>query len=498
MRVQPDRSWTVGGPDCGPDEGLHETLARLARRRPGAAALVSGSRTVTYAELDRAADAWAARLTAAGAGPGRVVPILLPRCTELVTALLAVLKTGAAYALLDPDWPAERIDDLLSVLAPPVVVDRPVGPFPPSRGFTPATVRAADPCCVFLTSGTTGTPKAVLTPHRAIARLFGPHGFARFTATSVMPLAAPGPWDAFALELWSVLLGGGTSVLVTEPYLSAHALRDGVARHGVDTAWLTSSLFNLAVDEDPDAFTGLRQVMIGGERLCPDHVARFLRRHPTIVLLNGYGPVESTVFATTHRITAADCARPDGIPLGRPVPGTRVLVLAGDRMCAVGEPGEICLAGSGLAIGYLGDPERTAERFGTVLLDGAPVRVYRTGDIGVWGADGLLRFRGRADRQVKVRGHRVEPAEVEAQIRRLLPEVADCRVLSRRDPAGLTDELVAFCVPAAPAGAPDRLAKSLLPHHRPAAVVGIPAFPVTDRGKLNEPALLALAHPTPP
>ncbi|EOD64915.1 amino acid adenylation protein [Amycolatopsis vancoresmycina DSM 44592] len=495
--MQPDPQWTT-------ETGLHEAVARTARHRPGAIALVSGHRAVSYGELDRTADAWAASL---GTGAGDLVPITLPRSVELVTALLAVLKTGAAYALLDPAWPAGRLREAIRQLDPPLLVTRPGGVevpglpawTPPSRpdgvpGFRPAAVGGSAPCCVFFTSGTTGTPKGVLVPHRATARLFRPGTFARFSADTVVPLAAPVPWDAFSLELWSVLLNGGTSVIVDEPFLSASSLRDGIGRHGVDTVWLTSSLFNMIVDESPEAFGGLHQVMIGGERLSPGHVARFLRRHPGITLLNGYGPVESTVFATTHRITPPDCDRPGGIPLGRPVPGTEVHVLDGGRPCAPGETGEICLAGDGLALRYLGPPELTDAKFTTIRLEGRPLRLYQTGDLGEWDADGVLHFRGRADRQVKIRGHRVEPAEVERQIERLLPAVRTCRVLARRDDGGSVRELLAFCVPAAPDGAMATLRAALLPHHRPSALIAVDAFPVTSQGKLDERALLAMAE----
>ncbi|MEU6770881.1 amino acid adenylation domain-containing protein [Streptomyces sp. NPDC046759] len=496
---------------------MHETFGRWARARPTAAALVEGDRVVTYDHLDRMSDAWAADLAEEGAGRGDVVPILLPRSIDLVTALLAVLKTGAAYCLLPPDWPARRLRDVLTQLSPPLLIaraDRDVPVPPPTRvwsppaktpaaspGFRPAQVDSADPACVFFTSGTTGRPKGVLSPHRATARLFRPGTFARFDTGTVMPLAAATPWDAFSLELWSVLLNGGTSVIVTDAYLSAAALSAAVSRHGADTVWLTSSLFNMIVDEAPDSFRGLSQVAVGGERLSAGHVRRFLRRHPEIVLLNGYGPVESTVFATTHRITEADCDHPSGIPLGRPVPGTEVHILDGTRPCAVGETGEICLAGDGLALEYIADPVLTAAKFEQVRLDGRPVRVYRTGDLGHWSEDGLLRFDGRADRQLKIRGHRVEPAEVERQIERLLAGVRQCRVLPRGDAADGSLELVAFCVPVRPGDPLDDalgvLHASLVAHQRPAAVVSVEAFPVTARGKLDERALLALAPPSP-
>ncbi|WP_246886407.1 amino acid adenylation domain-containing protein [Streptomyces sp. GESEQ-4] len=511
--MRPDPEWTAGPPNTAPDEGLHETFARRALARPHAVALIESERTTTYAALNADADAWAAQLTAAGVSAGSLVPVLLPRSTELVTALLAVLKTGAAYALLSPDWPEPRIKDVLQELGPPLLIaaagrtapeDSPVRVWSPPDGqaaappdFRPASVDAGDPCCVFFTSGTTGRPKGVLSPHRATARLFQQGGIARFTDSTVMPLAAAIPWDAFSLELWSVLLNGGTSLVVTDPYLSPVALADAVARHGADTAWLTSSLFNMIVDEAPDAFRGIRQLAIGGERLSAAHVRRFLRDHPDVVLLNGYGPVECTVFATTHRITEADCDRPGGIPLGRPVPGTQIHVLDGARPCAVRETGEICLAGDGLALGYLGDTALTDAKFTCVRIDGHDVRIYRTGDLGYWDEDGLLHYQGRADRQLKIRGHRVEPAEVERQVEQLVPEVRHCRVLARGDASLGERELVAFCVPVRAGdpldSAPAVLHDALVPYQRPAVVVSVDAFPVTAQGKLDERALLALA-----
>lgn len=516
--MRPDPKWTAGQRNTAPGGGLHEAFARRAAQRPGAVALVEGDTTTTYAELDATAEAWAAELVAAGVTPGALVPVLLPRSTELVTALLAVLKAGAAYALLAPEWPADRLREVLRDLRPPLLIapdardgrevpegGAPAVWSPPSAdgqrprpaGFTPVAVDADDPACVFFTSGTTGRPKGVLSPHRATARLFQPGTFAEFTADTVMPLAAATPWDAFSLELWSVLLNGGTSVVVTDPYLSPAALSGAVSRHRADTAWLTASLFNMIMDEEPEAFLGLRQVAIGGERLSAGHVRRFLRLHPGITLLNGYGPVESTVFATTHRVTEADCDLPGGIPLGRPVPGTQVHVLDGDRSCEVGETGEICLAGDGLALGYLNDEALTARKFTPVRIDGREVRVYRTGDLGRWDQDGLLHYEGRSDRQLKIRGHRVEPAEVERQVERLLPAVRNCRVLARGDAARGERELVAYCVPVRQGdpldGALAVLDEALVAYQRPAAVVSVDAFPVTAQGKLDERALLALA-----
>ncbi|MFG2507756.1 AMP-binding protein [Streptomyces rubiginosohelvolus] len=498
----------------GPHETLHGAVARWAVRTPAATAVVHGARRLSYAELDRAADARAGSLARRGVVAGDLVPVLLPRGTELIVSVLAVLKLGAAYALLDPAWPDGRIREVTDRLGARLIVTGDPGcersglpAWSPAEAVSGVPVRvggdvASDapvpvggevssdaPACVFFTSGTTGRPKGVLSPHRATARLVRPDTFARFGPATVIPLAAALPWDAFSLELWAALLSGGTSLVVDEPYLSGQALREAVAVHGADTVWLTSSLLNMVVDEDPDAFLGLAQVITGGERLSVPHVRAFVRRHPGIALINGYGPVESTVFATTHRVTEADCDLPGGIPVGRPVPGTRIHVI----------DGEICVAGDGLALRYLGEPELTEAKFPRVRVDGEDVRVYRTGDLGRLDENGVLHYGGRADRQVKVRGHRVEPAEVERRIQDLLPAVRDCRVVAHRNAAGNTEGLVAFCVPERPgdplSGAAATLAAELVAYQRPDAVLAVAGFPLTAQGKLDERALLDLWAP---
>ncbi|WP_435238082.1 AMP-binding protein [Streptomyces sp. YPW6] len=514
----------------GSHETLHGAVARWAARTPAATAVVHGAHRLSYAELDRAAGERAASLARRGVVAGDLVPVLLPRGAELIVSVLAVLKLGAAYALLDPAWPDGRIREVTDRLGARLIVTAdpecarsglpvwsPAGaaaeapasvPVPVGRAASchPSAAVAGEvslhppgpaggevssdaPACVFFTSGTTGRPKGVLSPHRATARLVRPDTFARFGPDTVIPLAAALPWDAFSLELWAALLSGGTSLVVDEPYLSGQALREVVAVHGADTVWLTSSLLNMVVDEDPDAFLGLAQVITGGERLSVPHVRAFVRRHPGIALINGYGPVESTVFATTHRITEADCDLPGGIPVGRPVPGTRIHVI----------DGEICVAGDGLALRYLGEPELTEAKFPRVRVDGEDVRVYRTGDLGRLDENGVLHYRGRADRQVKVRGHRVEPAEVERRIQELLPAVRDCRVVAHRNAAGNTEGLVAFCVPERPGdpltGAAATLAAELVAYQRPDAVLAVAGFPLTAQGKLDERALLDLWAP---
>ncbi|MCU7729688.1 amino acid adenylation domain-containing protein [Actinoplanes sp. KI2] len=494
-------------------ETLHGVVEAIAASAGSSVALIHGDRRITYRQLDRAATTYAHHLRKYEVGPGDLVPVLLPRSPELIAAMLGVLKTGAAYANLDVDWPAARITDVLDQLRPKAAVTSRPAPLGVPTWIAPACEQAAadaagdeaaaaEPgaadavACVFFTSGTTGRPKGVLSPHQGTLRLFAADTFAAFDAGTVIPVAAPTPWDGFSLEIWAALVNGGCAVLVEEPFLTPQALRDGVGRHGVNTVWLTSGLFNTIVDEDLGAFGGIGQLMIGGERLSPPHVRRFLAAYPQTALINGYGPVESTVFATTHRIRPQDCDLPAGIPIGRAVPRTGLHILDGDRPCAPGEPGELCISGDGLAAGYLGLPEQTAEKFPDIVLNGIAVRVYRTGDIAVRDETGLLHYRGRADRQVKIRGHRIEPAEVERQIEACLP-VRRCAVVAQSDDQGAVQGLLAFCIPLQ-AGDPlsdaaEILARELVTYHRPAMVVSVDGFPLTANGKLDERALLELA-----
>ncbi|MET9380887.1 amino acid adenylation domain-containing protein [Streptomyces sp. NPDC002928] len=486
---------------------IHDAVARQALIRPDVTALVSKGTRTTYAELDAAADSAAAGLRALGVGPGTLVPVLLPRSPELVVALLAILKCGAAYSALDHRWPAARIAAVVRALEAPFVItdtgtglpdlDVPTRPLPygdPTDAADTAHVDSAAPAAVFFTSGTTGTPKGVLSPHRATTRLFDGRTFADFGRGRVMVQAAPVPWDAFSLELWGMLTTGGTAVIADGDYLFPGDLRDLVKSAGVDSLWLTASLFNLFVDEDVDSFAGLRQVMTGGERLSAPHVRAFLARHPHIALLNGYGPVESCVFATTRAIRPADCELPDGIPVGRPVPGTAVHLLDGDAVVDDGVPGEICVAGDGLALGYLGRPTETAEKFVVVDVDGTPTRLYRTGDLGRRGPDGVLHFLGRADRQVKISGYRVEPAETERAALGV-PGIRECVVVPVPSGADTWEGLALFYRGGDGDPGPQALQRALgelLPHYLTPASVHRrgEAFPRTANGKLDRAALL--------
>ncbi|MFL4910552.1 amino acid adenylation domain-containing protein [Streptomyces sp. MMS24-I2-30] len=494
---------------------IHEAVAHWAQSTPEAVALISDTHRVSYGQLDALADVYARELADLGVGSGHVVPVVLPRSSGLVAVLLAILKCGAAYAALDQRWPVERIDAITGVLDTPLLITDAPGPgrWSPTTYSTEAATRpdfrpvetAVSPTAaasVFFTSGTTGTPKGVVAPHHATTRLFTSEGFAAsFGPGRVMPQAAPVSWDAFSLELWGMLTTGGTCALVQSDYFLPDDLMNLVRNEGVNTLWLTTSLFNLFVDENVDCFSGVTQVLTGGERLSAAHARAFLAANPEVILLNGYGPVESCIFATAHSVSRADCDRPDGVPIGRPVPGTTVHVLDGGTRLEAGSIGEICIAGNGLADGYLHNEQATTAAFVTMDIDGEPTRMYRTGDRGMLDEDGVLHFRGRSDRQVKIAGHRIEPAEVEAAARQV-PAVADCAVIPVPKPdGGGYEHLAMFYTPTDPQGSDDpesvRAALAVVhPRHLvPAVVRRRTVLPRTLNGKVDRATLLAALTP---
>jgi amino acid adenylation domain-containing protein len=383
---------------------VHGLFEAQAARTPDAVALVFEDTRVGYAELDRAANRLAHELISRGAERGRILGICVERGTGLITVLLAALKAGCGYMLLDPTHPALRLSAMLDQADAPVLIttcDLARQLATPGRATIrldaaydaeriaarPAhspgiTVSSGDVACVMFTSGSTGQPKGVAAAHQAVTATHTGASYLAHGPEQVYLQCSPVPWDAFALEVFSALFHGGVCVLQPGQSPDLARIEELTARHGVTALQLSASLFNLMVDEDSPALAGVRHVMVGGEAASPPHAARALARYPHLTLTNGYGPVESLGFTTTHAITAEDAAG-RSIPIGRPIENKQVYVL--DRFlrpAPAGVAGEVYVAGRGLAHGYLAQRTLTAGRFVPKPFGPPGERMYRTGDLG--------------------------------------------------------------------------------------------------------------------
>jgi len=345
---------------------------------------------------------------------------------------------------------------------------------------------------VIYTSGSTGTPKGTMVPHRAVPGFFRGADYCRFDAEQVLLQHSSPSWDALTLELWPALLTGGRTVLYPGASADPEGLAREVSRHGVTTLWLSAALFNVLVDTRPEVLGGARQVMTGGEAVSAAHVARALARFPHLRVVNGYGPSECTVFAACH---AVEPGAGDGpIPIGRPVGDRRVYLLdRGFLPVPVGVAGEVFIGGPAVPRGYLGRPALTAERLVPDPFGPPGARLYRTGDRARWRPGGWLEFVGRMDAQLKIRGFRVEPGEIEAALLRH-PGVREAVVVAREDAPG-DRRLVAYTVaegePPAAAELRAHLQRSLPAYLVPAAFVALDALPLTAHRKLDRAALPA-------
>ncbi|RKG66141.1 non-ribosomal peptide synthetase, partial [Corallococcus exercitus] len=420
------------------DIPVHVHFAQQAQRTPHAVALVLGDDSLTYAQLEARSNQLAHHLRALGIIPGARVGLAVERSFEMVTALLAILKVGAAFVPVDRNAPVERIASLLEDADVSVTLThQPFASLLPAsgervwldaqahdiaKGPTHAPNVRVDGealAYVMFTSGSTGRPKGVCVPHRGITRLVLGNSFMRFGPDEVWLQFAPVAFDASTLEIWGALLHGAKLVLAPPHSLSLEELAAQLRHHRVTSLWLTAALFEQMALHQGEALAGVRQVLAGGDVLPATRVREHLSRIPEgTTFLNGYGPTENTTFSATfamHRDSVVDGA----VPIGRPLSNSTAYVLdAHLRPVPVGVAGEVYVGGQGLAWGYLHRPDLTAERFVPHPFTSIPgERLYRTGDKARWREDGTLDFLGRVDFQVKVRGFRIELGEIEAALR---------------------------------------------------------------------------------
>ncbi|MFF7178263.1 amino acid adenylation domain-containing protein [Streptomyces sp. NPDC008121] len=507
----------AGVRDVGADDRpLTERFEEQARLRPDATAVIFGEDRLSYGRLDARANRLAHHLrTTTGLGRGDLAGILLDRSPDLAVAILAVLKTGAGYALLDPEFPDERLTGTATDAGLTTLVTtggqngRLAGPWAavaldetdvsgqPRTGL-PVRPGPQDPACVMFTSGSTGRPKGILSTHRNLTSTLTHQTHCAFGPEEVFLQCSPVSWDAFSLEFWGALLHGGTTVLHPGQRPDPALIADLAPRHRVTMLQLSSSLFNYLTDEHPDTFTTTHTVHTGGEPASPTHTRRLHERFPELRIVNGYGPAESMGFTTTYTLDP-DPAAPalPSVPIGRPLVNKQAYVLDDHlRPVPPGTTGELYLAGHGIAHGYLAQPTTTATRFIPHPYGPPGTRLYRTGDHAHWDTHGNLHYTGRTDTQIKIRGFRIEPTEIETLLT-THPHLTQATVTTRPDRHG-TAQLIAYVVASDPAtGQPSSaevrlwLRERLPDHMVPAFVVPLDRLPLTPNGKIDKRALPA-------
>jgi amino acid adenylation domain-containing protein len=506
------RDWNQTRAEYPRDLSVHELFRRQARRAPSAIALRCGADSLTYAELDRRSDALARHLRRLGVGAEVRVALMLERSAGLVVAMLAVLKAGGAYVPLDATLPLGRLTRVAADAGAGVFVTQAsLEELLPGGAAQVVLIEEAEEwsgtgdeeardeevggghlAYVLYTSGSTGEPKGVGVMHRSITRLVCNTNYVSLGADEVFLQFAPVSFDAATFEIWGALLNGAQLVLMTPQSPSLKELGDAIRQYGVTTLWLTAGLFHLMVDEQFEDLKGLRQLLAGGDVLSVPHVERFLRG-TSVKLINGYGPTENTTFTCCHVMEGGGDSG-NSIPIGRPIANTQVYILD-DRMepSPVGVPGELYTGGDGLARGYLNSAELTAEKFIPDPFSTEPgARLYRTGDVVRYLADGRIEFIGRRDQQVKIRGFRIELGEIEMNLGRC-GGVRDAAVIAREDVPG-DKRVVAYVVAEdeAALSATDlrRHLQERLPDYMvPSAFVMLEEMPLTPNGKLDRRAL---------
>jgi amino acid adenylation domain-containing protein/non-ribosomal peptide synthase protein (TIGR01720 family) len=486
-------------------------FAEQAARVPDAVALSYGERSWTYRRLDEATNRLAHLLVGHGAGPGRRVALLLPRSDEAIVAILAVLKTGATYVAVDPSVPEARMQFVLDDSAPvAAITTAELRPRIDGRDllvldFDDAAVDAQpstalpgpapdDIAYIIYTSGTTGAPKGVAIPHQNVTRLLAALATDMDLAEQVWTQCHSLAFDYSVWEIWGSLLYGGRCVVVPDAVVrSAEDFYALLAAERVDVLSQTPTAFYAlqSVDAPADQQLSLKAVVFGGEALEPHRIRTWLQNHPgSPRMINMYGITETTVHASFREVVESDADNAVS-PIGRPLANLGFFVLDGWlQPVPAGVVGELYVAGSGLAYGYVGRAGLSGTRFVACPFGAPGARMYRTGDLVRWNADGQLEYMGRADEQVKIRGYRIELGEIQAAFSEL-DGVEQAVVIAREDRAG-DKRLVAYITGSAdPVTARAAVAERLPVYMVPSAVVAIDALPLTVNGKLDTKALPA-------
>jgi amino acid adenylation domain-containing protein len=497
-------------------ECIHEMFEYQVERSPDATAVIFGDRQLTYAELNSRANRLARYLKGCNVGPDVTVAICVDRSLEMVIGMLAVLKAGGAYVPLDPAYPKDRIEFMLQDAGAPVLLAQ--RHLAESLPITPARVLCLDSdseeireisrqpssnlssdttpdnlAYVIYTSGSTGRPKGVSVPHRGVIRLVKRPNYVELSAEHTLLQLCSTSFDVSTFEIWGALLNGGRLAVAPPNQPSLEQIADVISRCGVTTAWLTTGLFHLMVDNRLEGLRPLKQLVAGGDVLSVSHVRRVVEALGDTDMINGYGPTENTTFTSCHKV-GKDEQMAGSVLIGRPINGTSVYILDDFmRPAPLGVAGELYTGGEGLARGYLNRPDITAEKFVPDPFSLRPgQRLYRTGDLARYTEEGRIEFLGRLDHQVKIRGFRVELGEIEEALSSH-SAVEQAVVVADQDQEG-DKRLVGYIVERAGMQVePDELrgfiGARLPAYMAPAVLMKLERMPLTENGKIDRKAL---------
>jgi D-alanine--poly(phosphoribitol) ligase subunit 1 len=493
-----------------PDSSVKTLFERCAKLHGSAPCIVYQDEALSYREINQLANSLSGRLRRFEAGPGDTVGVCVGRSPELVIALLAITKCGAAYLPFDATWPDELLTSIFNDAHCRLLISD------GGRGLAdrfrqcrivdvvrdeldlaeenPALDVAGDAIAyINFTSGTTGRSKGVQIQHRSIARLVTSPSYATLDERTVVLHMSPVTFDAATFEIWGPLLNGGICALYPSGPPRFSELSRIIDRQGVNCLFLTTALFNAAVDEAPGALKGVQTILFGGEIYSDRHVRQALNSYGCGRLVHVYGPTECTTFATFYPVDRMPPASV-GLPIGRPIQNTILYVVSDGWLCRPGEVGEILLGGPGLSPGYLEAGFVREDGFGEFDIDGMCQRLYRTGDHGHLLESGDLVFEGRSDDQVKIDGFRIELALV-SRVLGDHPDVSQCYVTVAGSTAG-EKMLLAFVVPRSESLDPRRIReyfKAQLPAYMvPRFIHACEQLPLLPTGKVDRRALLAV------
>ena len=490
-------------------ESVQDAFESVVAAYPEKTAATCSDQSISYRQLSEQSSALAARLINEGVQAGDLVGLCCERRIEMVVAILAILKAGAAYVPFDSAYPDSRLLAMAKDAGIKVLIgDMPVfdtlnlkripfGSFPDEPAeFTAPQLNPDALAYVMFTSGSTGTPKGVAVPHRGILRLVLQPDYCELGTDEKVLQHSPVAFDASTFEIWGALLNGGELVIMSPGELSLRALGDVIKDAGITTLWLTAGLFNAMVEERPADFAGVRQLLTGGDIVSPKHAKTILERHPNLKLINGYGPTENTTFTCCHTISLADVSEGQPIPIGKAISGTEVFVVDSElNPVPEGERGELVCAGKGVSLGYWENEALTSEVFVTAPWD-PEVRLYRTGDSVARRSDGVVDFFGRIDQQVKIRGFRIELGEIETRILEV-DGVQQVSVVAEAVGEGADKVLIAHFVSdaeIAKASFRNYLSEQLPDHSIPGFFARTKEIPLTPNGKVDRKRLPSLEN----